>query len=122
MVAKSGPLAGVRRFLVSVCRFGATAVLGRFCQGEPLSTEREAEATFSGMRRTAEILTTLVLFAIVMAVIGWAVNASTPAVHEWLIAHVGHAGIWTFFVALWITGGVLFYREKAGRAGKAVGR
>ena len=74
------------------------------------------------MRRTAEILTTLVLFAVVMAAIGWAANASAPGIGDWLSARIGEGGIWAFFVLLWITGGVLLYREKAGKAGRAVGR
>lgn len=74
------------------------------------------------MRRTAEILTTLVLFAIVMAAIGWGANAAAPNIGDWLSARIGEGGIWAFFVLLWITGGVLLYREKAGKVGKAVGR
>lgn len=68
------------------------------------------------MRRTAEILTTLVLFTAFMAALGWAASASAPTIGDWLSARVGEAGIWAFFVALWITGGVLLYREKVGRA------
>ena len=74
------------------------------------------------MRRTAEILTTLVLFAVVMAGIGWGVNASTPAVDAWLVQNIGSSGVWIGLVLLWITGAILLYREKAGRAGKAAGR
>ncbi|WP_267428629.1 hypothetical protein [Methylobacterium sp. GC_Met_2] len=74
------------------------------------------------MRRTAEILTTFVLFAIVMTAIGWGVSASTPTVDAWLVQHIGSSGVWIGLVLLWITGGVLLYREKVGRAGKAVGR
>ncbi|MBE7245314.1 MAG: hypothetical protein INR63_10190 [Actinomycetospora chiangmaiensis] len=74
------------------------------------------------MRRWPEILITLVLFAVVMSAIGWAAGASAPAIHAWLIDHIGQTGFWAFFVLLWITGGVLLYREKAGKAGRAVGR
>jgi hypothetical protein len=74
------------------------------------------------MRRWAEILTTLVLFAVVMTVLTWLVGAGVPAVDTWLVDHVGSAGVWVGLIALWITGGVLLYREKAGRAGKAVGK
>ncbi|MGU3407689.1 hypothetical protein [Methylobacterium brachiatum] len=74
------------------------------------------------MRRWAEILTTLVLFAIVMTAIGWVASVSAPGIGDWLSARVGEGGIWALFVVLWITGGVLLYREKAGRAGKAAGR
>lgn len=68
------------------------------------------------MRRTAEILTTVILFAIVMTAIGWAASAAAPSIGDWLSARIGESGIWAGFVALWITGGVLLYREKAGRA------
>ncbi|MCJ2140430.1 hypothetical protein [Methylobacterium sp. E-066] len=74
------------------------------------------------MRRWAEILTTLVLFAIVMSAIGWAANIGIEQAYPWVLSNIGHAGIWAFFVLLWITGGVLLYRERAGRAGKAAGR
>lgn len=74
------------------------------------------------MRRWAEILTTLVLFAIVMTAIGWGVNASTPAVDAWLVQNIGSFGVWVGLILLWLTGGVLLYREKAGRAGRAAGR
>lgn len=68
------------------------------------------------MLRWAEILTTLILFAVVMSAIGWAAHAGVENAYPWVLEHVGHVGIWAFFVALWITGGVLLYREKAGRA------
>nr|WP_042669410.1 hypothetical protein [Methylobacterium sp. B34] len=68
------------------------------------------------MRRTAEILTTLILFAVVMSALGWIVSASVPAVDAWLVERIGSMGIWIGLAALWITGGVLLYREKAGRA------
>ncbi|WP_020095984.1 hypothetical protein [Methylobacterium sp. 285MFTsu5.1] len=68
------------------------------------------------MRRTAEILTTLVLFAVVMSALGWAANAAAPSIQGWMLDHLGQGGFWAFFVALWITAGVLLYREKAGRA------
>jgi hypothetical protein len=74
------------------------------------------------MRRTAEILTTLVLFAVVMTVLGWVVSANVPAVDAWLVERIGSTGIWIGLAALWITGGVLLYREKAGKAGRAAGR
>ncbi|MCJ2098633.1 hypothetical protein [Methylobacterium sp. E-046] len=116
MVAKSGPLAGVRRFRVSVCRFVEVAVLSLSARSWRLSTEWRGRATFSGMLRWAEILTTLILFAIVMSAIGWAASATAPSVGDWLSARIGESGIWAFLVLLWITGGVLLYREKAGKA------
>ena len=74
------------------------------------------------MRRWAEILTTLVLFAVVMTGIGWVAREGVEQAYPWVLDSIGHAGIWTFFVLLWITGAILLYREKAGRAGKAAGR
>ncbi|WP_243986598.1 hypothetical protein [Methylobacterium sp. E-046] len=68
------------------------------------------------MLRWAEILTTLILFAIVMSAIGWAASAAAPSIQGWMVDHLGQTGFWAFFVALWITGGVLLYREKAGKA------
>jgi hypothetical protein len=75
MNANSGPLAGVRRFLVPVCVFAPGPSPGLATRSERLSTERRGGTTFSGMRRAAEILTTLVLFAGVMSAIGWAAGA-----------------------------------------------
>ena len=108
-----------------VCGFGRRAVPGQFWQAEPLSTDREGGATFGGMRRTAEILTTIVLFAIVMTVIGWGVNAAVPSVHAWLIEHLGQAGFWAGFIIVWLAAGAYAWhghRPNAGKAGKAVGR
>ncbi|MCJ2134947.1 hypothetical protein MKK69_12885 [Methylobacterium sp. J-026] len=74
------------------------------------------------MPRWLEVTLTIALFTMLMGIASIVVNATVPTVHAWLIDHIGQAGFWAFFVALWITGGVLLYREKAGKAGKAVGR
>lgn len=74
------------------------------------------------MPRWLQILLTLALFSVLMGIASFAVSASVPAVDAWLVAHVGNAGVWLGLIALWITGGVLLYREKAGKAGKAAGR
>ncbi|MCJ2055794.1 hypothetical protein MKL09_04435 [Methylobacterium sp. J-048] len=97
-------------------RFQAGASPGPILMKAAAIDRMTGQGHLHGMRRWAEVLTTLVLFAIVMTAIGWAANASAPSVHAWAIDHVGQAGFWGFFVVLWITGGVLLYREKAGRA------
>ncbi len=77
------------------------------------------------MRRWAEILTTLVLFAVVMTAIGWGVNASVPSLHAWLIDHLGQAGFWVGFIIIWLAAGIyalVGHRPNAGRAGKAACR
>ena len=38
------------------------------------------------------------------------------------VAELDVLGVWIGLVLLWITGAILLYREKAGRAGKAAGR
>ena len=74
------------------------------------------------MRRAAEILTTLVLFAIVMTAIGWAANASAPAIGDWLSARIGEAGTWAVLIIVWLAAGAYAWRGHRPKAGKAVGR
>ena len=72
-----------------------------------------------GMRRWAEPLTVIVVFAIVMTAIGWGVNAAVPNVDAWLVDHIGKAGAWTALVAVWLATGIyawIGHRPKAGRA------
>lgn len=70
---------------------------------------------FLVMPRWAEILLTLVLFTAAMTAFGWMARGGIEWAYPWVLAKIGHVGIWAFFVLLWITGGVLLYREKAGR-------
>ena len=77
------------------------------------------------MRRPAEILTTLIVFAIVMAGIGWGLNATVPSVHEWLIASIGRIGAWALLVAILLTCAVIAWRghrPTKGSAGNVRGR
>jgi hypothetical protein len=74
------------------------------------------------MRRTAEILTTLILFAAVMTALGWAARGGVEWAFPWLVEHVGLNAIWAALILLWATAGVLLYREKAGKAGRAAGK
>lgn len=74
------------------------------------------------MRRAAEVLTTLVLFAIVMTAIGWGVNASVPASVDWLWDRVGGGAVWSVIISFWVIGGYLAWRGHRPKAGKAIGR
>lgn len=64
------------------------------------------------MPRWLYVLICLVLLTLVMSAWGWVVNASVPSVHAWLLDHIGHAGIWIFFAALWIWAGWTLYRGR----------
>lgn len=77
------------------------------------------------MRRWAEILTTLVLFAIVMTAIGWALGATVPAGIDWLWGRIGGGAVWGILLTVWLAAGAYAWhghRPKAGKAGKAAGR
>jgi hypothetical protein len=74
------------------------------------------------MRRWAEILTALVLFAVVMTALGWGARGGVEWAFPWLVEHVGLNAIWAALILLWVTGGVLLYREKAAKAGRAAGK
>jgi hypothetical protein len=77
------------------------------------------------MFRWLEIVLTLVLFWAGMAVLSWAVNASVPSVHAWLIGHIGQAGFWAAVVTFWVIGGYfawLGHRPTKGSAGSLAGR
>ncbi len=68
------------------------------------------------MRRTAEILTALILLVILMTAIGWAADGGVERAFPWLVKHVGLDAIWAMLVLLCVAGGVLLYREKTDRA------
>jgi hypothetical protein len=71
------------------------------------------------MRRTAEILTALILLAVLMTAIGWAADGRVERAFPWLVEHIGLDEIWAILILLCVTGGVLLYREKGGgEAGK----
>lgn len=62
---------------------------------------------------------TVVVFVLAMAAWGWVVEASVPAIHVWLVEHIGRAGIWAFFI---VSGLVGFYcAYLSGKAGKPNG-
>ncbi|MGU3330340.1 hypothetical protein ACLBXB_25785 [Methylobacterium mesophilicum] len=70
------------------------------------------------MRRAAEILTTLLLFAIVMTAIGWAARGGIEWTFPWLLEHIGIAGIWAVLFVLLIIGGTAIYRSGKYAAGR----
>lgn len=77
------------------------------------------------MRRWAEILTTLVLFAVVMTALGWSVNATVPHGVDWLADRIGDVAVLGILGMIFIAA-VTFawrgHRPKNGKAGRAVGR
>jgi phage-related holin len=71
------------------------------------------------MRRWAEPLTVLIVFAVVMAAIGWGVNATVPSAIDTLVSHVGIIAAWSIFIVVWLAAGIyawIGHRPKAGRA------
>ncbi|WP_267427368.1 hypothetical protein [Methylobacterium sp. GC_Met_2] len=77
------------------------------------------------MRRAAEVLTTLILFAIVMTAIGWGVNATVPSGVDWVADRIGDLAFLGILGMIFIAAVAYAWRghrPKAGRAGKAVGR
>ena len=77
------------------------------------------------MRRAAEVLTTLVLFAIVMTAIGWGVNATVPHGVDWVADRIGDVAVLGILGLIFIAA-VAFawrgHRPKDGRAGRAAGK
>ena len=71
------------------------------------------------MPRWLEIALTLVLFTAGMAVLSWAVNASVPSVHAWLIDHMGHVGFWALFLLLMAVCAVIAWRGHRPTKGSA---
>ncbi|MGE8126598.1 hypothetical protein ACQKQD_06430 [Methylobacterium sp. NPDC080182] len=72
------------------------------------------------MRRWPEVLLTLVLFAVAMAVVSWVVNATVPGFIDWLDARIGSLAVWAgltvFFVAALSYG--IYDHRRAGRKPK----
>lgn len=71
------------------------------------------------MRRPLEILTTLVLFAIGMAALSWAVNASVPRVDAWIVGLAGRAGGWAIFLGIMAVCAVIAWRGHRPAKGSA---
>lgn len=63
------------------------------------------------MRRTAEILTAFVVFAVVMTALGWGAHAAAPSVGDWLAARIGEAGVWLILGLIVIVGAIATYRS-----------
>lgn len=74
------------------------------------------------MRRWAEILTTLVLFAIVMTAIGWGVNTSVPSAVDWLADRIGDVAVLAILGVIFIGATAYAWRGHRPKAGKAAGR
>ncbi|MCJ2134457.1 hypothetical protein MKK69_10400 [Methylobacterium sp. J-026] len=73
------------------------------------------------MPRWLEILLTLVLFAIGMAALSWAVNATLPAGVDWLWDRIGGVAVWVGIITFWIIGGFFAWkghRPTKGSAGR----
>lgn len=74
------------------------------------------------MRRTAEILTTLILFAIVMSAIGWGFNATIPAGIDWFWDRIGGGAVWGSLLVIWLAAGIYAWRGHRPKAGRAAGK
>ena len=70
------------------------------------------------MRRTAEILTALILLVILMTAMGWAAGGGLAWAFSWLAEHVSLDAVWAMLVLLCAAGGVLLCREKGGRVAR----
>ncbi|MGU3469430.1 hypothetical protein ACLBXO_31870, partial [Methylobacterium sp. C33D] len=69
------------------------------------------------MPRWPEVLLTLVLFAIAMAVVSWIVNATVPGIVDWAWDRFGGLASWAVFLALMAGCGLYAWRghRTAGR-------
>lgn len=77
------------------------------------------------MRRTAEILATLILFAVVMTAIGWALNATVPNGVDWVTDRIGDVAFLGILGVVFIVAAAIAWRghrPKAGKTGRAAGR
>lgn len=74
------------------------------------------------MRRWAEILTTLVLFAVVMTAIGWGLNATVPNAVDWLADRIGDVAMLSLIGAVILVSGAYAWRSHRAHNGKAAGR
>ncbi|MCJ2061906.1 hypothetical protein MKK63_04220 [Methylobacterium sp. J-088] len=64
-----------------------------------------------GMRRWAEPLTVIIVFAIVMTAIGWVLGATVPSVDAWLVERIGKAGVWAALGLVIVVGAIATYRS-----------
>ena len=74
------------------------------------------------MRRWAEPLTVIVVFAVVMTAIGWMIRGGVEWSYPWVIDHIGRAGFWAIFLPVWLAAGVYAWRAHRPKAGKAAGK
>ena len=75
-----------------------------------------------GMRRWAEILTTLVLFAIVMTAIGWGLSAVVPRGVDWLADRIGDIAFLAIIATVIALSGAYAWRAHRPKAGSAAGK
>lgn len=70
------------------------------------------------MRRWAEPLTVLIVFAIVMTALGWVLSATVPSFDAWLVGRIGKAGVWAVLGLIVIVGAFATYRSSKLGAGR----
>ncbi|KQS85275.1 hypothetical protein MRF4_20620 [Methylobacterium radiotolerans] len=74
------------------------------------------------MRRTAEILTTLILFAVVMSALGWALNVTVPQGVDWIADRIGDAAFLGILGVIFIAAVAFAWRGHRPKAGRAAGK
>jgi hypothetical protein len=70
------------------------------------------------MRRWAEPLTILIVFAVVMTALGWIIRGGVEWSYPWVMDHIGHVGIWLILGLIVIVGAFATYRSSRLGAGR----
>ncbi|QGY03569.1 DUF485 domain-containing protein [Methylobacterium mesophilicum SR1.6/6] len=74
------------------------------------------------MRRWAEPLTILIVFAVVMTALGWVLSATVPSAIDRLISSVGILAAWGIFIVVWLAAGIYAWYAHRPKAGSAAGK
>jgi hypothetical protein len=63
------------------------------------------------MIRFLQMLTTLVVFVVVMTLLGWAIRGGVDRSYPWVLAHIGHAGFFAIMGLVIAVGAWATYRS-----------
>ena len=95
----------------AVVRVQAGASPGPILLKAPAIDRTTGQGHLHEMRRWAEPLTVLIVFAVVMTALGWGAHAAAPSVGDWLAARIGDAGVWAVLGLVVIVGAIATYRS-----------